>query len=127
MSRVVQSTTTVALLLATIAPLVGLGGGGAARLCSECGWKVDAVEIDPGVATLAVPRFRLQPLHARVTVGEGRRFPQRWRDAWDNRYRPDRGRVLTGEWNPVDLRAEEINLAARRALRAQLPDSLLDG
>jgi spermidine synthase len=225
--------------------LVGLGGGGAARLYSERGWKVDAVEIDPGVAKLAASHFRLQPFHARVTVGEGRRYLQRsreawdvvfldafgsasipfhlvtreafaeararlapggilvlnveavgWQDplvhalaatlrtqfrevvalptaeppdqlgnvvlmasdgpleleldrlgdpvatladedehfgvlsrrhAWDNRYRPDRGRVLTDDWNPVDLRAEEINLAARRALRAQLPDSLLDG
>jgi spermidine synthase len=47
--------------------------------------------------------------------------------AWDNRYRPDRGRVLTDDWNPADLRAEEINLVARRFLRTLLPDSLVQG
>lgn len=44
--------------------------------------------------------------------------------AWENRYRPENGRVLTDDWNPADLRAEEINLVARRRLRALLPDSL---
>jgi hypothetical protein len=47
--------------------------------------------------------------------------------AWENQYRPEHGRVLTDDWNPVDLRAEEINLAARRWLRGQLADSLLHG
>src|SRR5262249_54095769 len=44
--------------------------------------------------------------------------------AWENRYRPGRGRVLTDDWNPAALRAEEINRAARLALHALLPDSL---
>ncbi len=44
--------------------------------------------------------------------------------AWDNRYVPGRGRVLTDDWNPVDVRAEEINHVARAALRKLLPDSL---
>ena len=47
--------------------------------------------------------------------------------AWDNRYRPDRGRVLTDDWNPSELRAEEINRVARRFLRTLLPDSLTGG
>jgi hypothetical protein len=47
--------------------------------------------------------------------------------AWDNRYRPTRGRVLTDDWNPSDVRAEEINLVARRFLRKLLPDSLTEG
>ena len=45
--------------------------------------------------------------------------------AWENRYDPSRGRVLTDDWNPSDLRAEAINLAARKWLRTQFPDSLL--
>ena len=44
---------------------------------------------------------------------------------WENLYRPRNGVVLTDDWNPVDLRAEEINLVARRWLRAQIPDSLV--
>jgi spermidine synthase len=44
--------------------------------------------------------------------------------AWNNRYQPGRGKVLTDDWNPADLRAEEINRAARIKLREQLPDSL---
>jgi spermidine synthase len=44
--------------------------------------------------------------------------------AWENRYRPGRGRVLTDDWNPVDVRAEEINRVAREKLRELLPDSL---
>jgi hypothetical protein len=47
--------------------------------------------------------------------------------AWENRFVPGHGRVLTDDWNPVDLRAEEINLAARRWLRTQLADSLVRG
>jgi len=47
--------------------------------------------------------------------------------AWDNQYQPGHGRVLTDDWNPVDLRAEEINLVARRWLRKQLADSLVHG
>ena len=49
------------------------------------------------------------------------------RHAWDNRYAPERGRVLTDDWNPSDLRAEQINLAARRWLRTVFPDSLIAG
>jgi spermidine synthase len=45
--------------------------------------------------------------------------------AWENRFELLRGRVLTDDWNPCDLRAEEINLAARAWLRTQFPDSLL--
>lgn len=44
--------------------------------------------------------------------------------AWDNRYDPNRGVVLTDDWNPVDLRAEEINRVARAQLRKLIPDSL---
>jgi len=49
------------------------------------------------------------------------------RHAWANRYTPANGRVLSDDWNPVDLRAEEINLVARRWLLTQLPDSLVHG
>jgi spermidine synthase len=45
--------------------------------------------------------------------------------AWENRYEPGHGRVLTDDWNPSDLRAEQINLAARKWLRTQFPDSLI--
>lgn len=44
--------------------------------------------------------------------------------AWDNQYVPNRGVVLTDDWNPVDLRTEEINRAARKVLHQLLPDSL---
>jgi hypothetical protein len=47
--------------------------------------------------------------------------------AWENRYRPGRGRVLSDDWNPADLRAEEINRVARLKLRLLLPDSLTSG
>lgn len=47
--------------------------------------------------------------------------------AWENRYVPGHGRVLTDDWNPSDLRAEQINLAARRWLRTVFPDSLIGG
>jgi hypothetical protein len=47
--------------------------------------------------------------------------------AWYNRYDPRRGRVLTDDWNPVDLRAEEINRAARSWIRRVLPANLLGG
>lgn len=46
---------------------------------------------------------------------------------WDNRYQPGRGKVLTDDWNPVDLRAEEINRAARKWLATALPESLRRG
>ena len=38
--------------------------------------------------------------------------------AWDNRFEPDDSDapILTDDLNPVDLWAEEINLAARREL-----------
>jgi spermidine synthase len=45
--------------------------------------------------------------------------------AWDNRFVPEHGRVLTDDWNPADLRAEEINRVARRAIRRELPASLM--
>jgi spermidine synthase len=45
--------------------------------------------------------------------------------AWDNRYAPQRGRVLTDDWNPVDLRAEEINRVARKWIRRTFPVALL--
>ena len=47
--------------------------------------------------------------------------------AWANRFTPAGGRVLTDDWNPSDLRSEEINLAARRITRALLPAALLGG
>ena len=45
--------------------------------------------------------------------------------AWENRFVPRFGRVLTDDWNPSDLRSEEINLAVRKLLRTQIPDSLM--
>ena len=45
--------------------------------------------------------------------------------AWDNRFTPRGGRVLTDDWNPADLRGEEINLASRRRTRVLLPASVL--
>jgi spermidine synthase len=47
------------------------------------------------------------------------------RHAWSNRFAPAGGRVLTDDWNPADLRAEEINLVARRKLRTLLPASVV--
>jgi spermidine synthase len=47
------------------------------------------------------------------------------RHAWDNRFTPGHGRVLTDDWNPADLHAEEINLAVRRSIRRDLPAVLL--
>jgi spermidine synthase len=47
--------------------------------------------------------------------------------AWGNRFTPAGGRVLTDDWNPSDLRSEEINLATRRRTRALLPAALLGG
>jgi len=45
--------------------------------------------------------------------------------AWYNRYELQRGRVLTDDWNPVDLRAEAINRASREWIRRSLPVALL--
>lgn len=45
--------------------------------------------------------------------------------AWDNRFVPEHGRVLTDDWNPADLRAEEINRVARCSSRRDLPAALL--
>ena len=45
--------------------------------------------------------------------------------AWNNRFIPAGGRVLTDDWNPADLRSEEINLAARRKTRTVLPAAVL--
>ena len=36
--------------------------------------------------------------------------------AWDSRFTPTGGRVLTDDWNPADLRSEDINLASRRRM-----------
>jgi spermidine synthase len=44
---------------------------------------------------------------------------------WYNRYAPRRGRVLTDDWNPVDLRAEAINRASRESVRRAVPVALL--
>ena len=44
--------------------------------------------------------------------------------AWNNRFTPTGGRVLTDDWNPSDLRAEEINFRMRKETRAQLPASV---
>lgn len=225
--------------------LLGLGGGGTAQVFARRQWDVDAVEIDARVADMARRHFNLLPHHARVIVGEARRYLQTsttsydivffdvfgsaaipfhlvtreafaeararlrpggilivnvetvgWQDplvhalvatlgavfpevvalptseppdalgnvivmasdraldpprdqlgdpfgslpdddehfavlsrlhAWDNRYRPVRGRVLTDDWNPVDVRAEEINRVARRWLTGALPESLRRG
>jgi spermidine synthase len=45
--------------------------------------------------------------------------------AWYNRYEPRHGRVLTDDWNPVDLRAEAINQAGRKWIRHAVPVTLL--
>ncbi len=223
--------------------LVGLGGGSLARVLAVDGWRVDAVEIDPGVVAAAREFFKIGPHHGTIHVADGRRFlrasrdtfdlivldafgsgsvpfhlvtdgafadakarlrpggtlvlnleaigwdeplvraaaatlatrfrqvvalptaeppdqlgnvvlvagdraldvpPERlgdpvtslsdeqehWRvlqrrHAWDNRFTPTGGRVLTDDWNPADLRGEEINLASRRRTRALLPASVL--
>jgi len=47
------------------------------------------------------------------------------RHAWENRYDPRMGRVLTDDWNPIDLRGDAINRAMRAKMRTILPDSLL--
>ena len=47
--------------------------------------------------------------------------------AWANRFTPAGGRVLTDDWNPSDLRSEEINFATRRRTRLALPAALLGG
>jgi spermidine synthase len=44
--------------------------------------------------------------------------------AWNNRFTPTGGRVLTDDWNPSDLRAEEINFRMRKETRAHLPASV---
>ena len=223
--------------------VVGLGGGALARVLTLDGWRVDAVEIDPGVAAAAREWFRWRPQYAAVHLDDGRRYlhaardtfdaivldafgsacvpfhlltseafaeararlrpggvlalnlecvgwqdplvrsvaatlgtrfrhvvalpiaepPDRlgnlvlvasdrepaisdealgdpvatlpdeqehWRvvtrmHAWANRFHPTGGRVLTDDWNPSDLRAEEINLASRRRVRTLLPATTL--
>jgi spermidine synthase len=45
--------------------------------------------------------------------------------AWENRYDPRRGKVLTDDWNPIDLRGDAINRAMRAKMRTLLPDSLI--
>lgn len=76
---------------------------------------------------IAVPDASLgDPVVALADEAEHFRVVSR-RHAWDNRYVPERGRVLTDDWNPSDLRAEQINLAARRWLRTVFPDSLIAG
>jgi len=44
--------------------------------------------------------------------------------AWDNRFTPTGGRVLTDDWNPSDVRLEEINYVMRARTRAALPASV---
>ncbi len=223
--------------------VVGLGGGALARLLAIDNWRVDAVEIDPGVVAAARRWFHLQPWYATVHLDDGRRFlhasrdtfdlivldafgsasvpfhlltteafaeararlrpggvlalnletvgwqdplvrataatletrfrhvvalpvaeppdqlgnvvllacdrepviadsalgdpvatlsdeQEHWRvvqrmHAWNNRFHPTGGRVLTDDWNPSDLRAEEINRAARRMVRTQLSTAIL--
>ncbi len=45
--------------------------------------------------------------------------------AWENRYVPEHGRVLTDDWNPSALRTEAINFADRKWTKRVIPDSLL--
>lgn len=54
--------------------IVGLGGGSLAKLYTRATWTVDAVEIDTAVTRLARQEFGLQPFHATVHAGDGRRF-----------------------------------------------------
>jgi spermidine synthase len=75
-----------------------------------------ALELDPDVLGDPVGTLTDDDEHFRVVTRH---------HAWENQFVPRFGRVLTDDWNPVDLRAEEINLAARRLLRTQVPDSLL--
>ncbi|MBS4029604.1 MAG: fused MFS/spermidine synthase [Ignavibacteriales bacterium] len=54
--------------------LIGLGGGAVAKNYAQEGWKVDAVEIDPDVATIAQRYFHLAPNEATIHIEDGRRF-----------------------------------------------------
>jgi spermidine synthase len=54
--------------------VVGLGGGSLAKLYTRANWAVDAVEIDTAVTRLARQEFGLQPFHATVFDGDGRRY-----------------------------------------------------
>jgi len=74
-----------------------------------------ALELDPDLLGDPVGSLSDEDEHFRVVARH---------HAWENRYRPGRGRVLTDDWNPADLRAEEINRVARIKLRALLADSL---
>ena len=74
-----------------------------------------ALELNPDVLGDPVGSLGDEDEHFRVVARH---------HAWENRYDPGYGRVLTDDWNPVDLRAEEINHVARLKLRALLPDSL---
>jgi spermidine synthase len=44
--------------------------------------------------------------------------------AWNNRFVPAAGRVLTDDWNPSDVRIEEINHVMRELTRKALPASV---
>ena len=74
---------------------------------------------------MEIPRERLGDPVATLSDDE-----EHWRvlermHGWDNRFAPKGGRVLTDDWNPADLRWEEIHRAARRETRSTLPASVL--
>lgn len=63
--------------------LIGLGGGAAARLFAERGWRVTAVEIDPSVPPLAERYFGWSPDSTELHIEDGRRHLQRSRERYD--------------------------------------------
>jgi hypothetical protein len=106
-----QSEFANVLALPTSEPPDALGN--IILMASDRPIEVDRDQLGDPVAALSDPdeHFRvLSRLHA-----------------WDNRYQPGSGKVLTDDWNPVDLRSEEINRAARRWLETAIPESLRRG
>ncbi len=63
--------------------LIGLGGGSVARNFSEKGWRVEAVEIDPVVISLALRFFGLDDFDGALIEAEGRAFLQRVDKSYD--------------------------------------------
>ena len=54
--------------------LIGLGGGRVARNWAAAGWQVEAIEIDPVVARMAIDHCGLQPEEASVQIVDGRQY-----------------------------------------------------
>jgi len=54
--------------------LVGLGGGAVVKDYAADAWRIDAVEIDPGVIAMARKHFDLRTAQCNVICQDGRRF-----------------------------------------------------